>query len=613
MKDKYQKTMMLCVFVSVFLHFSAILSLHKHLLAFSLVGKYAPLNKEERRSEIIDRLSEEETLIITFDNSLIKEADITTSSKKLIPAESSTFFLPQSLKKTVLTEEKIPFDKNYLSTVSLPLLGQEKELIKNYKPKPSHMEMEKKLSFCKAERPLNIKKSSMNNLIKTLKEKTEKIINSPEEVSFLTKKHESFFENPLLKVVPFRIENRDKGEFKGCSLSYLSNDKEHKAIVSTYLKKIAFKNQKIDSDENKAPPFLPFLPNIPSLKDLNTISCGGDFAIDLEYIPRDDDKGYVFALTLIPKADREFERIKQNFYFLIDKSNSIQNKRYTSARQAVVSSICAMNKSDNFDVYTFDNKIDRLFEKAKLPTHEYLTATKKFLLSQKLGTFFSSKNWVLPLGEMLNNPIKEDQINNIILISNGDELEKQKNCRVINKWSIANKGIQSLYVFALAGDKNLPILEFFASKNNGKLVTCQTVKAMRRNLVRLVRDLHYPVAKNVTISIYEKNKSGVFLYPPINKQTHLYYDQPYVIMGTAKSLDDFVIFIQGKNPKSWFNIKKEISFAGARKGGDYLSEKWAQVRANKYYDYYLNDGEVENLKRAEKILSPHKITPAFKK
>jgi hypothetical protein len=172
---------------------------------------------------------------------------------------------------------------------------------------------------------------------------------------------------------------------------------------------------------------------------------------------------------------------------------------------------------------------------------------------------------------------------------------------------------QSLYILALESDKNLPILELFAAKNNGQLIVSHSVKSIRKNLLRLVKSLNYPVAKNVSISTYEKNEKDISFFSQKNKQTHLYYDQPYVLMGTAKSLEDFVIFIQGKNPDTWFNIKKQISFENARKGADALLDKWAQYRADQYYDSYLKDGDVQSLRLAEEILLPRDLTPAFKK
>lgn len=393
------------------------------------------------------------------------------------------------------------------------------------------------------------------------------------------------------------------------------NNPEHKKVVADYLRKINMKSEErsTESEFTSKVPFLPFFPHIPTLSDLDTISCGNDFDIDLEYVEKDDEEGYIFALTLIPKVERQFQRINQNFYFLIDKSNSIQNTRFTSSRQALGSAINSMNKKDSFNICAFDNKMEMLFSKNKNPTHEYISTAKNFLLAKKIAPFFTSKSLFLPFQEMLENRVDKDEINNIILISNGEDFDKQKNFRLINQWSDLNKNHQSLYILALESDNNLPILEIFAKKNNGQLIVSHSEKSIRRNLVRLVKSLNYPVAKNISVSVYEKDQPNVSFFSQKNKQTHLYYDQPYVLLGTTKSLDDFVIFIQGKNPNTWFNIKKKISFENARKGEKALNEKWAQYRANLLYEKYMKDGDVKHLKQAAEILSAYDLTPAFKK
>lgn len=395
------------------------------------------------------------------------------------------------------------------------------------------------------------------------------------------------------------------------------NNAEHKKVVADYLRNAHLRRMQDKSLESeslsKKAPFLPFIPHIPSLSDLNTISCGNDFEIDLEYVEREDDQGYIFALTLIPKVERQFERINQNFYFLLDKSNSIQNTRYTSSRQALVSALNSLNKKDTFNICAFDSKMEMLYSKNKNPTHEYISTAKNFLLAKKIAPFFSSKSLALPFKEMLDNRLDKDEINNIVLISNGEDFDKQKNFLLVNQWTELNKNQQSLYILALESDKNLPILEIFAKKNNGQLVIAHSEKSIRRNLVRLVKSLNYPVAKNILVSVYEKDEPDVTFFSQKNKQTHLYYDQPYVLLGTTKSLDDFVIFIQGKNPDTYFNIKKKISFENAKRGEKSLLEKWAQYRANLCYEKYMKDGDVKNLKLAEEILSPYDLTPAFKK
>jgi hypothetical protein len=45
-----------------------------------------------------------------------------------------------------------------------------------------------------------------------------------------------------------------------------------------------------------------------------------DFNIDIEVMPKEEG-GYVFSLTLVPTFAKGAERIKQNFFFIIDRSN----------------------------------------------------------------------------------------------------------------------------------------------------------------------------------------------------------------------------------------------------------------------------------------------------
>ena len=599
-KSRYTNIMAICVFISIIVHSFAVFSLHKHLLAFSLVTKYFSLNKENKKNNVIHKLKEEDILVFTFDKEInIDNAD--TENKDMLSPQIEKY------------EDK---------TFSYNLQEQEifYHLTSNYFCAPSFNQNAEELirqEMTAISSSYSLKKEDhssifMDNIKAINPEVKKKIVEEKQDY----KKHDHSPEKDRLcnysATESMNFENREKNVLLTKPyVTFDADSKDHKKAISDYLLKLTHSKEELKDGGVISTPFLPFFPHIPSLNELNTITCGDDFDVDIQYIPREDKLGYVFALTLIPREDREFKKIKQNFYYLIDKSNSIQSMRYTSARQAVISSIGAMNKSDTFNISTFDNKLAILFKNNNYPSHANVTMAKNFLLSQKMGTFFISKNFSLPFNEMLGNSIDDEQINNIVLISNGEDWDKQKNCKFISDWSSINNRRQSLYILALEGDKNLPIMELFASKNDGQLLVSHTVKGMRKNLVRLVKGLNNPVAKNVSVTTYDDNNTYIELYPSGKKQSHLYYDQPYVIMGTVKSLDDFVVFIQGKNTEKWFNIKKEISFSQARKGGSALAEKWAQYRANTLYDGYLIDGEVDRLRHAEDILVPHNLTPAF--
>jgi len=160
---------------------------------------------------------------------------------------------------------------------------------------------------------------------------------------------------------------------------------------------------------------------------------------------------------------------------------------------------------------------------------------------------------------------------------------------------------------ALAEDRNAAELEFFSFLNKGKLVTSRTLRGLKRHLIKLIKNLEYPISKDLFIKIYSSNAK--LFYP---KDNAFYMNQPLVLIGSLKKLKDFTLFIQGKNPKTWFNIKKKISFSKAKDGGDALREKLAKYRANECYNSYLTDYEISHLKEAQKILKPFNLETAFR-
>ena len=85
---------------------------------------------------------------------------------------------------------------------------------------------------------------------------------------------------------------------------------------------------------------------------------------------------------------------------------------------------------------------------------------------------------------------------------------------------------------------------------------------------------------------------------------HLYQDQPYVVMGSAETLDDFVLFVQGRIQGQWMNIKKNVSFLSARKGNHSLRAGYAQQAAYALYERYIYENNHELLAEARLLLEP---------
>src|SRR5262249_40142198 len=105
----------------------------------------------------------------------------------------------------------------------------------------------------------------------------------------------------------------------------------------------------------------PTMPSFPSLDELEAASCADWFDLELISVPKEDGSGYLFAATLIPHSNLTIHKMRQDYTFLIDRSNSIQKDRLLAAKNAVRSALDELTPQDTFNILTFDNKVEKLF------------------------------------------------------------------------------------------------------------------------------------------------------------------------------------------------------------------------------------------------------------
>lgn len=395
-------------------------------------------------------------------------------------------------------------------------------------------------------------------------------------------------------------------------------------LLDKYLNSFAFSNlSEHDISENVINKFShqkiklfskPFsLIDIPELSDLTTLSYKDFFDVEVTFAPQKDTSGFIFAITLIPKYSIKLNRLKQNIFFLVDRSNSIQKDRLTSTRHAITSSLSSLDKDDSFNILAFDTKLDVLANRnLSINDHFSISKAKGFLRNQNIGSFFSSTNFSIPLFKILNNNTKEDEINIAILLSNGDGLHKFKNYKIFNEWTKLNSGI-SLYSIGLNNDKNLSILDLFSFLNKGKMIASPTNRGIKRKLQKLLKSISYPIAKDITSNAICLDKSiDIKLYPLSDQSPNLYLNEPYVILGTINKIEDFTVFVQGKCKDHFFNFKKHINFDEAKQGGKILQKELAVKKASLCYEKFIADNNRYHLKEANSHLEPFEIEPTFR-
>ncbi len=370
------------------------------------------------------------------------------------------------------------------------------------------------------------------------------------------------------------------------------------------------------SENRTEPKFLkpasfPHLPDLPTLEDLETVSYSDYFDAEIIFSPLENEEGYLFALTLIPHPDLDLPKIRQHYSFLIDRSNSIQKERLAAVKTAVLKAIAELDLEDSFNIIAFDSKIDK-FSPAPIPAAATaIRGGSNFLEQIQLGSFFSPANLYKPL--FLTVPSTDDDLHTVILLTDGESLSKKTAQRELAMgWTGYNQGRVSLFAIGVGGDSHLATLDAATAFNRGKILYAPTKRGIKRKLLKLMKTISHPIAKNLSArGISRSSQSTIVLYPQAHAAPHLYLNEPYVILGTAKSLDPFILFVQGRIKNRWLNIKKPISFASAKKGAASLKAQWSLQRSYRLYEQYLYDLNPSHLAEARALLEPHDLKVAF--
>lgn len=359
------------------------------------------------------------------------------------------------------------------------------------------------------------------------------------------------------------------------------------------------------------PSFPPLV--FPTLDDLETSSYSDAFDLEILCSPRQDQPGYLFALTLIPHAELHLPKIHQHYTFLLDRSNAIQRERLLASKQAILRALEELDPQDTFNIFVFDSRVEKLFPAAKTPDPLSMKAAIAFLDKIQLGSFFTSADLYNPLLMILPPFVQEDELHTAILLTDGEHLAKKAAARAILRgWTWQNQGKVTLFTIGMGSDAQLPALDVVSAFNKGRLYHSPTKRGIKRKLLKLMKSIHTPIAKNISCkAITKSSKTSVDLLPKFPQMPNLYLDQPIVMVGSSDTLDDFILFVQGRLKDRWINIKKSVSFAHAKQGNQFLRQEWALQEAYQHYERYLIDDNPEHLARVQELLMPFDIQPAL--
>lgn len=355
-----------------------------------------------------------------------------------------------------------------------------------------------------------------------------------------------------------------------------------------------------------SPPLADFAMEESCFDELGTWPSSEHFDIQVDYAPKRSRPGYVFKVTLLPHNDVHFKRIRQNFYFLLDRSNSIPRARYFLNKKAVASALDFLKPKDRFNILIFDDRVVHFRNEPVEWSEETLCAARQFLDDQGHGGYFAATELYASLGKIIPQNVAEDEINIAILLSDGDTyLSQEKQRLTIGRWTEQNKGKVSLYTLASGTGNNLHLLDLLSTFNKGMLIYAQEHQDVGERLSYLMRTLQHPIGKQmVATALSEDQSMTILLQPKQARILDLYQNRPFVIYGSTNKLSDFVLFIQGRYYDHHFDIQKRVSFEKAKLDTYSVERGWTQLLAQEFYERYFQEGNLSHLEAAKQLLVP---------
>lgn len=339
-----------------------------------------------------------------------------------------------------------------------------------------------------------------------------------------------------------------------------------------------------------------------------TVDWEEDLTIDVAVMPAGRDNKYVFSVTIHPDFQADTASMRQNFYFVLDRSSSIERQKFGRFKRAVQRSMAALQEGDNFNIFIFDKNVSKLSERVLPVTPKTIQMAEEFLEKQQAKTHYAATEVYTSLESLLPSRYDPDELHSVILITDGGTLlSSAKQKKSIASWSEKYKGEVNFYAAAAGKGNNLVLLDLLSYTTAGKMLYSDTNAGFPRKLVRLVKELHHPIVKNLQIEAQPSDSNAfVTLYPKSAKLPPMFAEKPYTIVGTIDELCDLTLFIQGRNHDKWLNIRKTISFKEGTRNSRALEKLWATTQSRICYDHFLKNGKSTHLKEAVQIVAPYR-------
>lgn len=348
--------------------------------------------------------------------------------------------------------------------------------------------------------------------------------------------------------------------------------------------------------------FLSEISSVSALKDYSfpSFAIANDwnhlFETHVSYTPQ--EKGYVFSIELFPRRDLSHYRLKQNIYFILDRSIAVPRHRFAVFKRAVLKALASMQEEDSFNIFIIDKKITCFHSSQLKISKQTIRQAEEFLESQTFGSRASASDIYQGLESLLLNLSQEKEVCNVILLTAGkNTFNSTLQQQTVKKWLENKQGHITLHTAAVGRENDLTFFNLLSNSSGGHLIYSDTHASFPRKLAKLVLDLKDPLITHITLSTKPSDVASLVNLNPAS-QSVLYQGTPYTITGYIDDPCAFEVSIQGKQHRQWISINKTISFADAQVDAS-LEGQWKMAKA---HARFLKEGKRDLLSDAEKIL-----------
>lgn len=317
-----------------------------------------------------------------------------------------------------------------------------------------------------------------------------------------------------------------------------------------------------------------------------------------------DGEGYVFSLALASNDTVQAERVKQNFYFLIDVSSGVESHKIAVFKRSALKALSSLQSGDSFNIILLDKKITRLSPHNLPFSFQNLQKAEAFLAKKNDRAVFSSFDLFQGLDKTLDFIESNEEVHTAILLTNGKiSGSLSHNRKALLQFLNKNKGKMTLFAGAVGKNNDLVYLDMISSLAGGKLLYSDTNASLPRKLNVFMKTLQSPLAKDVQLSIHTNDpKADIVLLPRASQSAHLYNKEPFLVMGKISRLADLKVALEGKNEGGWVLVSKEVDFATAEESSLQIQKEWALRQASLLYEKFLEDPKASYLQEAKEIL-----------